>query len=54
MSDWVADALMMIDNVVLESSPVLILASSLGGWISTALARMRPEKIIGMVLLGKG
>ena len=53
MSEWVNDSLMMLDDVVLASSPVLIVASSLGGWISTALARLRPEKIIGMVLLGK-
>ena len=45
------DALAMVD-LVAQPGPVILVASSNGGWISTYLATVRPDKIAGLVLIG--
>jgi len=49
---WVEDALALVDRVC--QGPVVLIASSLGGWISTIVAQRRPERIHGIVLLAPG
>jgi len=49
---WVEDALAMVDRVC--EGPVVLVASSLGGWISTIIAQRRPHRIHGMVFLAPG
>ena len=45
------DALAMVD-VIAEDGPVILVASSNGGWVSTYVASVRQEKIAGLVLIG--
>jgi pimeloyl-ACP methyl ester carboxylesterase len=45
------DALAMVD-LIAEDGPVILVASSNGGWVSTYIASVRPEKIAGLVLIG--
>merc|ERR1719367_141291 len=52
MEHWVEDALAMVDRVC--EGPVVLVASSLGGWISTIVAQRRPHRIHGMVFLAPG
>jgi len=49
---WVEDAQAMLDNHT--EGPVILVASSLGSWISTIVAQRRPERIAGMIFLGPG
>ena len=46
------DALSIVDEVA-QAGPVILVASSNGGWISTYIATVRPERIAGLVLIGK-
>ena len=46
------DALAMVD-LISQDGPVILVASSNGGWVSTYVASVRPEKIVGLVLIGK-
>ncbi len=48
---WMRDALAMVD-LIAEDGPVILVASSNGGWVSTYIASVRPEKIAGLVLIG--
>src|ERR1044072_6953100 len=41
---WRADALAMIDGVA-EPGPVVLVGSSLGGWLMLLAARARPERV---------
>lgn len=45
--DWRDDALAMIDQVV--SGPVVLVGSSMGGWIMLLVALARPDRVVGMV-----
>jgi pimeloyl-ACP methyl ester carboxylesterase len=49
ISRWRDDALAAFDN--LSVGPQIVVGSSMGGWISTLLARARPERIAALVLL---
>ncbi len=49
ISRWRDDALAVLDR--LTEGPQLLVASSMGGWIATLLARARPERIAGMLLI---
>lgn len=52
VSDWMEDLLSVIDRVVVGD--VIIVASSMGGWLSLHAATIRPDRIKGLVLIGKG
>lgn len=44
---WAADALAVIDAH--SEGPVVLVGSSMGGWISLLTARARPERVTGLV-----
>jgi len=44
---WAEDALAMVDRVI--DGPVLVVGSSMGGWIMLLVALARPERVIGLV-----
>ncbi|WP_395612566.1 alpha/beta hydrolase [Allosphingosinicella sp.] len=48
LRDWLGDALYMIDHVVPEG-PILLVGSSMGGWLALHLAIARPLRIVGLV-----
>ncbi len=47
LAGWVDDALAMVDLCV--DGPVVLVGSSMGGWIALLAARARPERIVGLV-----
>lgn len=49
---WLEDALAVVDHLC--EGTIIVVASSLGGWISTLLAQRRPERIAGMIFLAPG
>ena len=44
---WLADALCVIDRVA--EGPLLLVGSSMGGWIGLHVALARPERVVGLV-----
>jgi len=44
---WAEDALAVIDHA--SEGPLLLVGSSMGGWIALLVARARPERVIGLV-----
>lgn len=48
IGDWAADALAALD---LLSGPVVLVGSSMGGWISLLVSRTRPDKVAGLVTI---
>lgn len=54
ISDWRQDTLDMIDQVTQNSSnqgPVILVGSSMGGWIALLAALARPERVLGLQLI---
>ena len=51
VSDWVTDALVAVDQLI--QGPVLLVGSSQGGWISTHVASVRPQRVVGLIVIGK-
>jgi pimeloyl-ACP methyl ester carboxylesterase len=49
ISRWRDNALAVLDR--LANGPQILVASSMGGWIAMLLARLRPERIAGLLLL---
>lgn len=47
ISQWMEDALAVIDT--LTAGPVILVGSSMGGWISLLIAQRHPERIAGIV-----
>jgi pimeloyl-ACP methyl ester carboxylesterase len=47
LATWRDDALRMIDQVV--QGPVVLVGSSMGGWIMALVAKARPQQVAGMV-----
>ena len=48
IGDWFEDAVAAVD---LFDGPVVLVGSSMGGWISLLLSRARPEKVAGLVTI---
>ena len=46
LADWRDDALAMIDSV---EGPVLLIGSSMGGWIMLLAALARPQRVAGLI-----
>lgn len=49
ISQWVADSLEILDTQT--RGPVILLASSMGGWVALQAALARPDRVAGLVLL---
>ncbi len=49
ISEWADDALAVLDQ--LTQGPQVLVGSSMGGWIACLLARQRPERLAGLVLI---
>ena len=47
ISSWTADALHLID--ALTSGPLIVIGSSMGGWIALLVALARPERVVGLI-----
>jgi pimeloyl-ACP methyl ester carboxylesterase len=47
IGDWAEDAAAALD--LLTEGPQVVVGSSMGGWIALLLARMRPDRIAGLV-----
>ncbi len=47
LASWRDDALRMIDTVV--EGPVVLVGSSMGGWLMLLVAQARPERVVAMV-----
>ena len=46
---WLDDSMSAID--ALTSGPLVLVGSSMGGWLSLLVARARPERLAGLVLI---
>ena len=49
VSRWLSDALAVID--ALTAGPLVLVGSSMGGWIATLAALARPERVHGLVAI---
>lgn len=49
LASWRDDALVMLDELL--DGPVVLVGSSMGGWIAMLIARARPEQVAGLVLI---
>lgn len=47
IGDWCQDALAILDQVI--EGPVVLVGSSMGGWIALLVALARPERVQGLV-----
>jgi len=46
---WFSDALAVLDRVT--DGPQIVVGSSMGGWMAMLLARARPDKVAGLLLI---
>lgn len=49
ISTWLGDTLAILDHVT--TGPLVLVGSSMGGWISTLAALQRPDRIAGLLYL---
>lgn len=49
IGDWAADARAMVDAVT--DGPLVLVGSSMGGWVSLLLARALPDRMAGLVTI---
>jgi pimeloyl-ACP methyl ester carboxylesterase len=47
LTGWRDDALLLIDRLI--EGPVVLVGSSMGGWIMLLVAKARPDRVVGMV-----
>ncbi|VVS96989.1 Pimeloyl-ACP methyl ester carboxylesterase [Sphingomonas sp. EC-HK361] len=47
LADWLADTLAMIDEAV--TGPVVLVGSSMGGWLMLLAAKARPDRVVALV-----
>lgn len=47
LADWRDDALDLIDQLI--EGPVVLVGSSMGGWLMLLIAKLRPERVVGLV-----
>lgn len=47
LADWRDDALLLIDQAI--EGPVVLVGSSMGGWLALLIARDRPDRVVGLV-----
>lgn len=47
LGEWLDEALHLIDTLV--EGPVVLVGSSMGGWIALLIAKHRPERVAGLV-----
>ena len=46
---WLADALGLIDSVT--EGPLILIGSSMGGWLALLIVRARPDRVKGLMLI---
>lgn len=49
VADWAQDTLDIIDHVCPKDHPIIVVGSSMGGWMALHAAIMRPKRIAGVV-----
>jgi pimeloyl-ACP methyl ester carboxylesterase len=49
IGDWLADTLAILDAQT--EGPLLLVGSSMGGWIALLAAQARPQRVVGLVLI---
>lgn len=47
LASWRDDVLLLIDRLI--EGPVILVGSSMGGWIMLLVAKARPDRVVGMV-----
>lgn len=47
LADWRDDALALVDELI--EGPVVLVGSSMGGWLMLLVARARPDRVAGLV-----
>ncbi|WP_033926802.1 alpha/beta fold hydrolase [Sphingomonas sp. 35-24ZXX] len=47
LADWLGDVLALLDTVA--SGPVVLIGSSMGGWLALLAALARPQRVVGLV-----